>query len=77
MRKLWLCDDKPYDGFKAKLQKASNMDMSVITQFIKLIRLHRDEFSVNIFDIRDFDYKEKEAYFYNDHDEQFLLKYNL
>lgn len=68
MRKLWLSDDKPHDGMKAKLQKASKMDMSTITQFIKLIRLHRDEFSVNIFDIRDFDYKENDAYYYNDHD---------
>ena len=68
MRKLWLSDDKPHDGMKAKLQKASKMDMSTITHFIKLIRLHSDEFSVNIFDIRDFDYKENDAYYYNDHD---------
>jgi len=69
MRKLWLEDDKPYDGFKAKLQRLSGKDMNVINQFLRLIRLHRDEFSANVFDMRDFDYKDDGGYFYNDHDE--------
>lgn len=69
VRKIWLSDDRPYDGFKAKLQRVSGKDMNVINQFLRLIKLHRDEFSANIFDIKDFDHKENDGYFYNDHDE--------
>lgn len=69
MKKLWLSDDKPYDGLKVKLQKISGKDLNVINQFFRLIRLHRDEFSANVFDIKDFDHKESDAYYFSDGDE--------
>lgn len=69
MKKLWLSDDKPYDGLKVKLQKISGKELNVINQFFRLIRLHRDEFSANVFDMRDFDNKENDGYYYMDHDE--------
>jgi hypothetical protein len=70
MEELWLKDEKPYDGLKTKLKEHSGKDIHVVNQFIKMIRLNRDEFSVNTIDDHDFDNKEENgSYYYNDHDE--------
>jgi len=68
MKRLWLKDDKSHDALKTKLKNESGKDINTINQFLKVIRLHRDEFSVNVFEMRSFD-PEEEGYFYNDHDE--------
>jgi hypothetical protein len=68
MEKLWSKDDKPYDGLKVKLIEISGKDVHTVTAFLKLVKLHRDEFSVNTIETRDFD-GDNNNYFYNDHDE--------
>lgn len=68
MKHLWLTDEKPYDGLKTKLKDKSGKDVNTVTQFLKMIRLNRDEFTVNIFEMHDFDQKE-DRYHYMDHDE--------
>lgn len=68
MKRLWMKDSKPYDALKTKLKNESGYDINTINQFLKVIRLHRDEFSVNVFEMRNFD-QEEEGYYYSDHDE--------
>lgn len=67
LKELWLNDDKPYDGLKTKLKNKTGKNQSVVTQFLRIIRYHRDEFSVNQHDIREFDDKE-DNYFFTDQD---------
>lgn len=68
MKNLWVKDDKPYDALRTKLKIESNKDINMVNQFLKIIRLNRDEFSINVFEIKNFD-NEDEGYFYTDHDE--------
>jgi hypothetical protein len=67
LKELWLNDDKPYDGLKTKLKNKTGKNQSVVTQFLRIIRYHRDEFSVNQHDVREFDDKE-DNYFFTDQD---------
>lgn len=69
LRELWMKDDKPYDGLKTKLREATGKDINVISQFLRVIRCHRDEFSINQIDIKDFDNDSSDSYFYTDHDQ--------
>lgn len=67
LKKLWLKDDKPYDGLKTKLKEITKKDINIINQFLRIVRCHRDEFSIHQVDIKDFD--DSENYFYTDHDQ--------
>lgn len=68
IKKIWLTDDKPHDGLKSKLKDASGINPNTINQFLKMIKLYRDEFTVNVIEQRDFDFNE-DSYYYSDHDE--------
>jgi hypothetical protein len=70
LKRIWETDPKPYDGLKNKLVQISKKDPIIINQFLKLLKLHRDEFTIN--NKKDHEFEElesNEGYFYMDHDD--------
>jgi len=70
LKRIWETDPKPYDGLKNKLIQISKKDPIIINQFLKLLKLHRDEFTIN--NKKDHEFEElesNEGYFYMDHDD--------
>lgn len=69
VEELWKNDERPYDGLISKLEKISSKSKSTINQFLKTIRMHKDEFTVDLTKIktyREFDISDDDGYFYND-----------
>ena len=69
VERLWQEDDKPYDGFITKLEKISGKNRNTINMFLKTLRIRRDEFTINITDVksyRDFDANDLDGYYYDE-----------
>jgi hypothetical protein len=72
IEKIWYSDEKSHDGLISKIEKISGKNRNIISQFFKTIRLRRDEFTVNLLEVKDpkdIDASDTEDFFYIDQDQ--------
>jgi intein/homing endonuclease len=72
IEKIWYDDEKSHDGLISKIEKTSGKNRNIISHFFKTIRIRRDEFTVNLLEVKDPkdpDASDVEDFFYIDHDQ--------